>query len=224
MRNLTSAWPTVARTVLAIKKASPQVSSHGFAAEDLVSWFPKAQRQQRFDLLGGGHSRRAFEARSDDRPGGVGEAENMLEGPTLQEPVADGAAEAVSGAEPVDDLNGMGRDMRFCVRGHSKHPFGAHLHDCQLDAGIEQGVSSFVRIANPYRRFALFEIPDRHRYVGQHSAHLPACSLTIRPEHGPVIKIEGGRMGPAPRLERHMVGGTAGLGRTTGDCDPEQGL
>src|SRR5680860_410544 len=158
MRNLTSAWPTVARTVLAIKKASPQVSSHGFAAEDLVSWFPKAQRQQRFDLLGGGHSRRAFEARSDDRPGGVGEAENMLEGPTLQEPVADGAAEA--------------------------------------DAGIEQGVSSFVRIANPYRRFALFEIPDRHRYVGQHSAHLPACSLTIRPEHGPVIKIEGGRMGP----------------------------
>src|SRR4051812_43820338 len=58
--------------------------------------------QQQLHLVGGRHGGRAFAAGSDDRTGRVGEPQNGLQVPALEQAVAERAAEAVPGAKPVD--------------------------------------------------------------------------------------------------------------------------
>src|SRR5579872_2099458 len=55
--------------------------------------------QEILDLFGGRHRGRALQPGGDDRAGGVGEADDPLQRPAGQQPVAQRAAEPVAGAE-----------------------------------------------------------------------------------------------------------------------------
>src|SRR5665647_1122280 len=57
------------------------------------------------DLGGRRHCRRAFPTRRDDCSRDVGERDHPFERPALEKAVAESATEAVSGAQPVDDIS-----------------------------------------------------------------------------------------------------------------------
>src|SRR5579871_4408266 len=73
--------------------------------------------QEILDLFGGRHRGRALQPGGDDGPGGVGEADDPLQRPAGQQPVAQRAAEPVAGADPVDHLDLDRRDLHLLVLG-----------------------------------------------------------------------------------------------------------
>ena len=81
------------------------------AASAGVGWRGRRPRRGPSTSAGNGIADGTGEAGGDDGPGGVGVAHDAVRVPAGQQPVAEGAAERVAGAEAVDHLDGEGRDL-----------------------------------------------------------------------------------------------------------------
>ena len=118
-------------------------------------------RQESLDLGGRRHGVRAGQPGRDDGPGGVREAHHPLEVPAGQQPVAQGPAERVTGAEAVDDLD---RHRRYLDRRRAvvrEHALGALLDDREVDAELVQRPRGRYRLPLADRGLALVEVADR---------------------------------------------------------------
>src|SRR5262249_55844803 len=90
------------------------------------------------DLGRGRHRGRALQPGRDDRTGRVGEAHHAFQRPPGEQPVAQRAAEPVSGPEPVEHVDRNRWYLDDFVTRTGQNAFGALLDHGQLDAGGEQ--------------------------------------------------------------------------------------
>src|ERR1700739_4615703 len=109
----------------------------------------RARLSQVGDLGGGRHRGRAFQPGCDNGSCGVGIAQRLLEWAPFEQPVAEAAAEAVTGTETIDDADGNRWNSDGFGPGAAEHSLWTPLNDRQLDAEIEQGVRRTQRVALP---------------------------------------------------------------------------
>ena len=182
--------------------------------------------QQALDLGNRRHRRRALQPRGDDRAGGVGEPQRPLERPALQQPVAQRPAEAVSGAEPVDDVDG---DRRHSTTRSSRVLARTPRGPCLTTASCTPVASSAsaARVADPPRRRRRSTPPGCRRLSSRAAARRGAARAPPRRR----ARTWGGSPGRAPcgragRLRRAREGGAvrgpAGLLAQPGAGEPEQ--
>src|SRR5215217_1440365 len=174
------------------------------------------------DLGGGRHRGGALQPGGDDRPGGVGVAQQLLQGQPGEQAVRERAAERVARAEAVDDLDRGGRDDDPLGAGLAEDAARALLDDGELHPGVEQRVGGAVGVGLADGDLALLAVADGDGHVGEGRPHLGRGLLRRGPEHGPVVEVEHGVPAAAPGLPRRVVGRPAGLLGQAGDRRPEQ--
>ena len=144
------------------------------SAADVRSRSKSRAREQRRCSSSGSRSRMASTSavvgmavehssrRCDERAGDVGEAQDALEAPAFEQPVAERAAEGVAGAEPVDDVDEVAAGPRRSRRAVlASTPFGPCLTIASSHAALEQGVGRAERLGLADRHLALLAIADR---------------------------------------------------------------
>src|ERR1700712_729524 len=81
------------------------------------------------DLSGRGHGSGTFAPRCDERAGDIGEAKNAGEIPAFDQPVAERAAERVTGTETVDHIDEIRGNLDGLIGGLRQHTLRALLDD-----------------------------------------------------------------------------------------------
>ena len=131
--------------------------------------------------------------------------------------MAQGAAERVAGAEPVDDLDRHRRHLGPLVAAARQHARRALLDDREIQA---LGRRRRARVAAADRRVPLVEVADRDRRVRERLRGL-AGDLARLPEHRAVVEVEHRDPPAAASLQRRERRRAAGLLREPGPGDPE---
>ena len=156
-----------------------------------------------------------------DGPGGVREAHHPFDVPAGQQPVAQRAAERVTGAEPVEHVDRHRRHLDRHGPVVREHALRTLLDDRETDAELVQRAGGGQRLPLPHRGIALVEVADRDGHMRQRLLDPVPGLLPRVPEHRPVIQVQDGDLPSPSRLQRGEGRGTARLGAKTGPGDPE---
>src|SRR5690606_32546640 len=146
--------------------------------------------QERGHLGGGRHGIGAGEPGRDDGSGSVGEAHTGLQRRAGQQHVAQRSAEGIAGAEPVEDLDGDGRDVVAAGVVHGQDPVWTALHDGGGDAELAQCRSGLFRVAGADGGLAFVEVAHGDRGVAQRGSVVDSSGLARLPEHRAVVQVE----------------------------------
>src|ERR1700712_4631804 len=146
------------------------------------------------------HRAGALAPGGDDGPGCVGEAQDGLQIPAGQQPVAQGTAESVAGTETIDDVDRGRRHLERDVLRHTQNTPRALFDDGDLDSGFQQRLGGAHGFCFADGDLALFLVTDGDRDVGERFAHLCAGLRRVLPEHRSVVEIQDRQWPAGARL------------------------